>query len=280
MTVKKYFENFPKYDLFSHSPIPFKSYEQYAQADFLNKKNLKSWLSELEVVERIEYLRGKFNQYLFFKNVKYVPCYIESCLVSSLISIEDIENLCEIGFDDFCVQANLNSKFSYRDFELKFNYISDSDLIIDTREQKPFSFPELNAKNIKLEYGDYALEKNLKIAIERKCYSDFISTFSSDIPRFERELERAKKDDGYVVVVCESTLNNILYSKHRRYGKASPHFISHNLRKLMREHDNLQFVFCSSREEAKNRSFKILQLGDQIRNLDLQYYFNYGVNRR
>jgi len=280
--IKKYFENnCPKFDLWTKHQIPYKSIDQYEQTDFLNKKNLKLWLARLNLNGRIQYLEEKIKQHMLLKKAKKSPGYIESCLINQLPSVKDIESLCEINYNEFCKKINVECKFDYSNIKILEGKIDDKNtIIVDTREQKPFNFKGKSSKNLKLEYGDYALESNTKIAIERKCYSDFIGTFSSDVPRFVKELERAKKDNGYIVVVCESTLNNILYSKFKRYGKASPHFISHNLRALLREHDNLQFVFCSSRREAEEKSLQILSWGDSIRNIDLQYYFNYGANSR
>lgn len=281
ITAKNYFEQyFPKQDLFSGGVIPFKSYEQYLQTDFINKRNLKSWLLACNLDNRRKYISSKIKQYLKIKNKKTAPSYVESCLINSIPSVKDLEIMLETDFNSFCDENYIECLFQYLVKDISLMSLKDKTVIIDTREQKPFEFLDFSSKRSKLEYGDYALEGQENIAVERKCYSDFISTFSSDVDRFCRELDRAKSDGGYIVIIAESTLNNILYSKTRRYGKASPHFISHNLRKLLRLYDNLQFVFCSSRKEAAEKSLVVLSMGNHVRNIDLQYYFNYGTNSR
>ncbi len=281
LNIKNYLKKFdPKYDLLDGSLIEFKSYDQYTQTDFSNKKNLKLWFSGLSAQDKISYMSRKIKQFLSVKNSTKAPSYVESVLINNLLSVRNIEQMCNMDFNKFCDLTKIECSYDYSITENDVNYFDIDSIIIDTREQKPFNFKNIKLENSKLEYGDYAAKNNHKISIERKCYSDFISTFSSGMKRFEKELERAKADGGYLVVVCESTLNNVLYSKYKRFGVASPHFISHNLRKLLRYNDNIQYVFCTNRKEAESRSLQILKMGNIVKNIDLQYYFNYGINNR
>ena len=65
-------------------------------------------------------------------------------------------------------------------------------IVIDTREQRPWTFPE----NIKVETGtlrtgDYALKGDEEnFAIERKSGDDFVGTISAGWHRFCKELKR------------------------------------------------------------------------------------------
>ena len=66
------------------------------------------------------------------------------------------------------------------------------DIVIDTREQRPWSFPDTDAAVAigTLRTGDYALKGDASFAIERKSLNDFLGTISTGWPRFQRELGR------------------------------------------------------------------------------------------
>lgn len=88
-------------------------------------------------------------------------------------------------------------------------------VVIDTREQFPFSFTGYKADAHKgykplviptvtygLKTGDYSLEGyEDRIAIERKSAADAYSTFSHERERFERELERLSEMEFAGVVI-------------------------------------------------------------------------------
>lgn len=88
-------------------------------------------------------------------------------------------------------------------------------IIIDTREQTPFAFPEEAATTRRgtLAAGDYALEGDTNFSIERKSLNDFLGTISSGWDRFCRELERMKAYPARVIVV-EGTMLNVLSGEH------------------------------------------------------------------
>lgn len=77
-------------------------------------------------------------------------------------------------------------------------------IIIDTREQEPYSFPlgSCSAIRRKLESGDYSVEgmENL-VAVERKSINDFVSTLIPPKRRFYAELERLAMMKSACVVV-------------------------------------------------------------------------------
>lgn len=91
-------------------------------------------------------------------------------------------------------------------------------LIVDTREQAPWSFTGLHADSDKkfrplvvhcerkrLETGDYTIKgMESDITIERKSPADAFSTFTVDRDRFERELERMKSlKFAAVILECD-----------------------------------------------------------------------------
>ena len=99
-------------------------------------------------------------------------------------------------------------------------------ITIDTREQRPWSFPGEVATVTRgtLTAGDYALTGDTRFAIERKSLSDFAGTVSSGWPRFQRELDRMR-ELAYParVVVVEGTLGDLLNGLEQ-HPKLSPAF--------------------------------------------------------
>lgn len=77
-------------------------------------------------------------------------------------------------------------------------------ILIDTREQAPYSF-ETESETATLPTGDYSLEggKDL-IAIERKSIDDLIGCLTSGRDRFERELHRGRSLDYFALIVDQS----------------------------------------------------------------------------
>ena len=62
---------------------------------------------------------------------------------------------------------------------------------IDTREQRPWSFPpHIDVELGTLRTGDYALKGDDRFAIERKSADDFVGTVSIGWHRFVKELNR------------------------------------------------------------------------------------------
>lgn len=74
--------------------------------------------------------------------------------------------------------------------ELKMENLT---VVIDSREQNPWTFDDMKTELGTLSVGDYAV-KGLEsvIAIERKSLSDFVSCCGSERTRFQRELDRLR----------------------------------------------------------------------------------------
>ncbi len=78
-------------------------------------------------------------------------------------------------------------------------------VVIDTREQHPWSFPELvRVERRKLDAGDYSLPGlESRVAIERKNPEDLVQTIISERRRFVAELKKlARMRVAAVVVEC------------------------------------------------------------------------------
>lgn len=98
-------------------------------------------------------------------------------------------------------------------------------IIVDTREQRPFTFTGYPAEvtRAKLETGDYSLAgyEHL-VAVERKQLSDLVSSLTTARDRFEAELRRSSRLD-YFSIIVEAPLDAVL--KHRYRSQALPHSI-------------------------------------------------------
>ncbi len=98
-----------------------------------------------------------------------------------------------------------------------FRRLSVVRVIVDTREQRPWTFEGLAGVSTKvatLDAGDYSVEGlEHRVAIERKSLDDWTGTVLRDRARFYRELERLR---GYAFrcVVIEASVRQI---QERRY---------------------------------------------------------------
>lgn len=272
ISAKTYFEKWSKrIDRFDGYPLIYKSFEQYITCDFVDKRNYKKWLDKLSQEECAQYFQNKLAQYCDLKSLDEAPSQVEAHSINCLIPIFYMERFSGVGYNDLCQKAGLRSRFNYV-FPSKIEFTDISQIVVDSREQNPFKFEYYPVIESKLEYGDYALHPNNRLAVERKSLNDLFGTLSGGKERFEREVGRAAKSDGYIVVVVESTLNNLLYQK-QKFSKASGDFIAHNMRQLLRKYNNLQFVFCDGRAEARDKTIHILKMNENVFNIDLQYYF-------
>ena len=82
-------------------------------------------------------------------------------------------------------------------------------IIVDTREQLPFSFPGTATIRHGLRAGDYSvLGFEDQVAVERKSLADLYGTVGKGRDRFERELEKLA-EMKHAAIVIESTWYDI-----------------------------------------------------------------------
>jgi len=98
-------------------------------------------------------------------------------------------------------------------------------LIIDTREQRPWSFPQeyVSTKFRKLDFGDYALEGDTQFSVERKTLADFVGTVVGGWDRFQRELDRADEAGAQMPIIVEGNLTQV--SRGQYQSGVSPQLI-------------------------------------------------------
>lgn len=96
-------------------------------------------------------------------------------------------------------------------------------VVIDTREQRPYSFSENRVGGVAraaLPAGDYSLQGyETQIAVERKSLEDYISTIIHAQDRFGRELALLKTYPRAWIVV-EGSLDDILQGRYQ--SRANP----------------------------------------------------------
>lgn len=86
-------------------------------------------------------------------------------------------------------------------------------IIVDTREQRPWCFPEwVPVRMATLPAGDYALDGDAHFAIERKNLDDFVGTVFSGWERFRRELGRMEAASHVArVIVVEADYSELMF---------------------------------------------------------------------
>lgn len=113
------------------------------------------------------------------------------------------------------------------------------DIVIDTREQNPFSFPVHLARCYRkgLKAGDYALlGDELNFAIERKSLDDFTGTISRGWNRFLREIDRMKllKFPSKIIIV-EADMREFCFGNNyepQHQNRITPQFIMKRIAEL------------------------------------------------
>lgn len=271
-----YVKYIPRFSKHTGEPIRFKNRDFYLNSDFNDKTEMKQWLNnnpEEAKVYMVELLKKRKEQ----KDLKYTLSEVELRSLG-LPSVAWYKK----AFGDYNKLAKsigFKKRFNYPD---ALNYIwkdfTKEVVFVDTREQTPLTFDNVPTEKKTLSYGDYTLSNNSGIYIERKTLSDFVNTVGPNIERFCKEIERAKKDKAYLVVLIESPLIQALsfnYLPHMRFAtKSTPDFVFHNVRKLMQTYKNIQFVFVNGRRMASETIIKIYYHSHLIKNLDLQYCYD------
>ncbi len=134
-------------------------------------------------------------------------------------------------------------------------------LIIDSREQLPFSFEhekyqDATVKKGMLQVGDYSIlgfESN--VAVERKSLADLVGCLGRDRERFERELQRARGLDSFCVVVEASWLD-LARGEYR--SQLNPHAACQSVMSFSARY-GISFLFAGSRTAAEYVVYSFLR---------------------
>ena len=138
---------------------------------------------------------------------------------------------------------------------------SDFRIVIDTREQDPYSF---DCETIRqgLAAGDYSVAGHEGVvAVERKSLTDFVGTVTRDMPRFRRELEYLSRYTSAQIVV-EADLDAVLRGKVKI--RCDPQTIHHSA--LWIHHTfGIPTIWCGSRQAAVVETEQFLRMFVRVR---------------
>ena len=276
MTMAEYYtKHYPRNNLLTKEPLPFKNKEQYFNEDFSSRRQLLKWCDETSRDCVKPYILNLLKNRVKSKSLKFGPSHVE-LKIASLPTV-DIYKRHFGSYTKACEEAGVKPMFSSRAPDCWSSETArDVKIFIDTREQQPLNFK--NSESMKLEFGDYAVGEDdyAYTYVDRKGEQDFKSTLSkNNLDRFREELSRTRDFDSYLYVVVESDLTQIY--KNNRWGphKSNLKYIYHNMRVLAHEFaGTCQFLFTGSRENSESIIPKLLVLGDRLWDVDLQYYID------
>lgn len=122
-------------------------------------------------------------------------------------------------------------------------------VIVDTREQEPYSFPapQFIVERRALPAGDYSLAGlETQIAIERKTIDDFVNTVIHNKERFRAELRKLADYDRACVVV-EAGFDDLLAGVYN--SGAHPHAAAGAALSIIVDY-GIPVFFCADRPHA------------------------------
>ena len=134
-------------------------------------------------------------------------------------------------------------------------------IIIDSREQTPYSFSgdkynDVVLKVGTLQTGDYSLVGFTDaVSIERKSLNDMASTLTRGRDRFERELQRSRSLDFFALVI-EADMNQVARYEYR--SKMDPKAFIQSLFAFQVRY-GLNIVWSGNRERGEYVTYSLLQ---------------------
>lgn len=275
ISVSEYYtKHFAKTSVATGELIIFKNLEDYKNAYFNSRAEMRKWFSK--IAKKGDALQKKNASSIGAKMIlkrmeEKGSTFIPSEFELSTVNAPTLSVLNEIN-PNFISELNRELTFSNN---IYFNKNKVDSYFVDTREQNPWDFESKIVT--KLEFGDYAAagKSFSNVFVDRKSDADFISTFTNGFERFEKELNRAIKQDAFLIVVCEANLG-ALYKKCQVFGsKRVLDLALSNTRNLLTRYPRkIQFVLCDSRADARDITIDILGSGEKAREIDWQYYNN------
>ena len=153
-------------------------------------------------------------------------------------------------------------------------------IVIDTREQRPWSFDESNVITElgTLKTADYQLKDDFRFGIERKSLDDFVGTISSGWKRFQREIKRMDEGawDAKVVIVegnfrdcCYSERDGMIIPPVHNHHRISPKFIMKQVALLTL--DRVSVLFAGDAHMASNLAYQIFKERHEELNRDIEF---------
>ena len=285
LTMAEYYTmHFPRYNKLTGEPLPFKNINHYFERDFSTKQQLKKWCNEAPEKEVKDYILNIMKERQSQKQRKYAPFHLEikSCFLPDI----DVYRKIFGSYNQAAQQADLKPLYGNKLPKNFFQYSLPSDLkiAIDTREQTPLRWADLDCVNHKLEVGDYTLlgDHYSYTYVDRKSGSDLQSTLSNkNYDRFKRELDRARELDSFLFIVTESTPEKMIKASRAFGRKGNLEFILKRIRDLSYEFaGHCQFIFTGDRKTSEEIIPSLLFFGQQVWDTDMQYFLDHELDRR
>ena len=283
LLLAEYYQKYhPRYDKYDGSIIKFRNKAQYFDTDFNSRDNLKLWVNSTDKPTVRAYCRALLEHRKDKKGLIWAPTQIE--LRTTMVPpIQTYDAL----FGDYyalCEELGLKTRFQQGGVFATLSPIPLYTIYVDTREQKPFDFPLHPTERRALKFGDYACSESAwtqNLVIERKSPQDFCGTLSGGLDRFRRELDRAKEAGAYVVILVEDTLNRMLRFNYQPYVyhknvRINPEYIFFNVRDIIQDYGNVQFLFVEDRLTAQGMVTKLFDSRGSYKNVDLQLFYDLG----
>lgn len=274
-----------RFDLLTGEVLECKSPDSYHLHFFKDKRNMKKYFLNAienktpEVIQK--FILDVYKEYIDLKKIQFAPHFVETSTIKVLPNAETVEKYYIGGYSKLIKDLGVDSFLKYDNFVFPENNIPQDVVIIqDSREQKAI---QTKFKTIikKLDFGDYAIERdNQKVFLERKSSNDLWNSVSSNksFERFCREIERARQEDKYIIILCESCLTGFLYADYAGFRKATSDFVAHRLRELCRKFPkHLQLYFAQGRKDAAKLIPYFLYYDKEIFQYDLQFAYQKGL---
>jgi hypothetical protein len=280
--IEYYQVHYPRYDMFSGEIILFKNKSQYLSSDFNSRDNLRRWIETRPREEVEHYIKTILINRKQKKNIKYTLSQVE--LRSLMMPPISIYNKYFGDYYKFCESLGFENKYSLPPPKIVSKQIFGK-IYIDTREQKPLTFPGQFTETKTLKFGDYAFSDkpaSCDAYIERKSISDFIGTLSGGLNRFSNEIQRSIDAKTKLIILVETSLSNALRFNelchvYQKNTKATPEFIFYNVRDIIQKYPSIQFLFVRDRIEASRIVRRIFTCECIYDKIDLQFAYDSGI---
>lgn len=136
-------------------------------------------------------------------------------------------------------------------------------IIVDTREQNPFTFSgawyadkHVETMPGTLSVGDYSLAGLTdRVAVERKELGDLVQCLGRERDRFERELMRAAALDAFAVVI-EAPWSDLAGGRYR--SQLNPHSACQSILAFAGRY-RIPFLFAGTRQAAEYMAWGFLK---------------------
>ena len=273
-----YVKHFQRKDKLTGELLPFKKYDQYFDAHFTSVDNMRKWCKDAPRKEVEDFVINSIKEKLTSKGITAGP----PALYLATAHLPDIDVCTELfgSYSETCKKFGMLPMLSGQLPKSFSQDFSTTPILIDTREQQPLQFKR--SEVLKLDVGDYGVSgDNYDYTfVDRKSYQDFCATVTNGYGRFIKELERCKALGCFLFVVVEVAFGNMWVENARGYKKFRLDYVYHRMREIQANYsDCCQFVFSGSRRSSEELIPKILVLGTQLWNVDLQYFWDKQINK-